>query len=119
MTPQALVHGLVWSDSMNSILALALGFAIAGLLCSAYQVLTERPPSFRLLQRPDRNLALAAVPFLLFAAPAIIVQAILRAGERSSGFGFAMLATILAGFWSLMSGTIVVMALKATGSLVA
>jgi len=118
MSPQALIHGLVWSDSMNSVLALAIGFAVAGLLCSAYRVLTEQSPSFRLLERPKRNQALAAVPFLLFAAPAIIIRATIQAGERS-GFGFAMMAAILAGFWSLMSGTIVVMALKATGGLVA
>lgn len=118
MTPQALIHGLVWSDSLNSFLALALGFAVAGLLCSAYQVMTERAPSFSLLEASERNQALAAIPFLLFAAPAIIVRVIVRAG-RGSGFGFAMLATVLAGFWSLMSGTLVIMALKATGGLVA
>ena len=39
-----------------------------------------------------------------------------REGARPSvmSFGFAMLATILAGLWSLMSGTVVVMALEAS-----
>ena len=37
-------------------------------------------------------------------------------GARIEGrsFGFAMLATVLAGLWSLMSGTVVVMALEAS-----
>ena len=34
-------------------------------------------------------------------------------------FGFAALAAVVAGFWSLMSGTVVVMALQAIGHLVA
>jgi len=42
-------------------------------------------------------------------------------GRRVEGrnFGFAALAAVVAGFWSLMSGTVVVMALKAIGHLVA
>ena len=37
-------------------------------------------------------------------------------GRRIEGrhFGFVMLATVVAGFWSLMSGTVVVMALEAS-----
>jgi hypothetical protein len=34
-------------------------------------------------------------------------------------FGFAMIATVLAGLWSLMSGTIVVMVLQALGRAIA
>ncbi len=120
MSPEALVYGLVWSNSLNSLLALALGFGLAGLLSSGYQVLNERPASFRLLERAERRQALAALPFLMFAAPFIIVNAILRASRAGGGgFGFAMLATVLAGFWSLMSGTLVVMALQAAGRMVA
>jgi hypothetical protein len=120
MSPEALVQGLVWSSPTSSLLALALGFAVAGLLASGYQVMTERPASFRLLEQGERNRALAAVPFLMFAAPFIIVNATVRMGRIGrSGFGFAMLATIVAGFWSLMSGTVVCMALQAAGKLVA
>src|SRR5204863_1997097 len=36
--------------------------------------LTMQPPSFRLLHEAERNRALAAVPFLVFAAPFIIVR---------------------------------------------
>jgi hypothetical protein len=120
MSPEALVFALVWSNSMHSLLALAIGFAVAGLLSSGYQLLTMEPASFSLLQQGERNQALAAVPFLLFAAPFIIIRNTIRAARGSGGnFGFAMMAALVAGFWSLMSGTIVVMAFEAFGRLVA
>jgi len=120
MTPEALVFALVWSDSARSLLDLAIGFAVAGLLCSGYQLLTLQPASFRLLHEPERNRALVAVPFLLFAAPFIIVRNTVR-GARIEGrnFGFATLAAFLAGFWSLMSGSVVAMAVETIGRLVA
>jgi hypothetical protein len=93
-----------------------LGFAFAGLCASGYQFLTRRPASFRLLQNGPHPSVLAAVPFLVFAAPFIIMRNTMRArrlvGRR---FEFVMVATILAGFWSLMSGTVVVMTLHAIG----
>jgi hypothetical protein len=54
------------------------------------------------------------LPFLVFAAPFIIMRNTIR-GRRIERrrFEFVMLATIFAGFWSLMSGTVVVMALEA------
>jgi hypothetical protein len=120
MSPEALVFGLVWSQSMQSLLALAIGFAVAGLLSSGYQMLTLQPASFRLLHEGERRQALAAVPFLLFAAPFIIIRNTIRASQLGGGgFGFAAIAALVAGFWSLMSGTIVVMALTSVGRLVA
>ena len=103
-------------DQIESFLALVLGFAFAGLCATGYQYLTKRPASFRLLQRGPAPSTFAAVPFLIFAAPFIIMRNTLRArrlvGRR---FEFVMLATILAGFWSMMSGTVMVMALHALG----
>jgi uncharacterized protein DUF6949 len=120
MTPEGLVLALFWSDSARSLLDLAIGFAVAGMLCTGYQVLTMQPPSFRLLQEAERNHALAAVPFLIFAAPYLIVRNTIR-GRIVEGrnFGFAAIAALVAGFWSLMSGTVVVMVLQAIGQLVA
>ena len=117
MTPEDLVLALFWSDSMRSLMALGIGFAVAGLLSSGYQLLTLQPPSFNLLQEAERRRALAAVPFLVFAAPFIIVRNTVR-GRRTEGrnFGFAALAAVVAGFWSLMSGTVVVMAIAALQS---
>ena len=105
-------------DQIDSLLALLLGFAFAGLCATGYQFLTKRPASFRLLRRSPRPSTLAAVPFLVFAAPFIIMRNTLRArrlvGRR---FEYVMLSTILAGFWSMMSGTVVVMALHLLGLL--
>src|ERR1700749_2993588 len=58
---------MVSPESLQSFLALAFGFAFAGLLASAYQLVTERPAGFGLLQRGSRFLTFAAVPFLAFA----------------------------------------------------
>jgi len=101
-------------DALESFLSLALGFAVAGLVSAAYQAVAARPASFRLLHEASRPLALAAVPLLVFAAPFIIMRNTMR-GRRIEGrrFEFVMLATILAGIWSLMSGTAVVTALRA------
>lgn len=105
-------------DQIDSLLALLLGFAFAGLCATGYQLLTKRPASFRLLKRGPGPSAFAAVPFLIFAAPFIIMRNTLRArrlvGRR---FEFVMLSTILAGFWSMMSGTVVMMALHLVGLL--
>ncbi len=100
-------------DSLQSFLALAFGFAFAGLLASAYQLVTERPAGFGLLQRGSRALTLAAVPFLAFAAPFIIMRNTI-AGRRVERrrFEFVMVATVIAGCWSMLSGTVVVMALQ-------
>jgi hypothetical protein len=103
-------------DTLESFLSLALGFAVAGLISAAYQAITTRPASFRLLNAEARPAALAAVPFLVFAAPFIIMRNTIR-GRRIEGrrFEVVMLATVLAGIWSMMSGTAVVMLLRGLG----
>jgi hypothetical protein len=103
-------------ETLEMFLSLALGFAVAGLISAAYQAITTRPPSFRLLNAEARPAALAAVPFLVFAAPFIIMRNTIR-GRRIEGrrFEFVMLATVLAGIWSMMSGTAVVMVLRGLG----
>jgi hypothetical protein len=105
-------------EQLQSFLALAIGFAVAGLLSTGYQYLTARPASFGLISRSSSLRALAALPLVIFAAPFIIMRNTIRArrivGRR---FEFVMLSTILAGFWSLMSGTVVVMMLQRVGHL--
>lgn len=113
MSPEALVLALLWSDSARSLMALALGFAVAGMLSNGYQLYTEKPASFRLLEVSERSQALAAVPFLVFAAPFIIMRNTIRGARiEKRNFGFAMMATLVSGLWSLMSGTMVVMMLE-------
>ena len=120
MSPEALVFGLVWAHSLQSLMSLAIGFAVAGAIANGYQFFTAQPASFRLMVSTSRNEALAALPLLIFAAPFIIMRNTVRGRSiEKRSFGFAMMATMLAGFWSLMSGTIVVMTLEKIGLIVA
>ena len=58
----------------------------------------------------------AAVPFLVFAAPFIIMRNTLRGARiERRRFEFVMMATVIAGFWSMMSGTFFLMTLRAAG----
>jgi uncharacterized protein DUF6949 len=106
-------------ESLQSFLAEALGFAVAGLVSTLYQLLTHRPASFHLLGG-GAAAATLAVPFLAFAAPFIIMRNTLRGPrlERRQ-FEYVMLATVAASFWSMLSGTVVEMALEALERLIA
>jgi hypothetical protein len=105
-------------EALQSFLALAIGFSFAGVISTGYQLASARPASFRMLARGPSPLAIAAVPFLVFAAPFLIIRTIIRAGmAEPQSFGLVMLATVLAGIWSLMSGTVLVMAYQALGVL--
>jgi hypothetical protein len=105
-------------DVLNSLLSLCLGFAVAGALASGYQALLQRPAGFGLLQQGAAPKTFAAVPFLVFAAPFIIMRNTLRGRQiERRRLEFVMMATVIAGFWSLMSGTFVVMTLQAIGLL--
>jgi hypothetical protein len=96
------------------LLALALGFAVAGLCCSAYRLATHRLPSISLLSHGPRLSAFAALALLIVAAPFLIMRSILLGGgEALDRFQVVFLATLLAGFWSLMSGLALMMTLQA------
>jgi hypothetical protein len=105
------------SDHIEALFALAIGFAIAGTMATGYQLITGRPASFGLLHSGPRPQTFAAIPLLAFAAPFIIIRNTVR-GCRVEGRGFslAMAATLVAGAWSLMSGTVVLMAFTALGA---
>jgi hypothetical protein len=108
------------SGSIESFLALALGFAVAGLVSTGYQLFARRPPSFHLLGGGPRPATFAAVPLLAFAAPFIIMRNILRRSRIDRRhFEFVALATVAACFWSMMSGTLVVMMVQAIERLLA
>ena len=106
--PRCRVFVLMAPEAIVSLLTLALGFGVAGLLASIYQLLTERQPSFALLRMSEQASPFVTIPFLMFTAPFIIMRNTLRGSHVEDGsFGFAMLATMVAGFWSLLSGTLV------------
>jgi len=101
-------------DVIESLFAVAIGFAVAGLCTSGYRLIGLHLPSFRMLGAGPMAGRLAAVPLLIFSAPYLIMRNTLR-GRRLEGRRgeFVMIATVIAGLWSLMSGTVVVMALQA------
>jgi predicted phage tail protein len=105
-------------QSVQQFLALAIGFAVAGAISTGYQLVTQRPVSFRLLEQGAHASTFAAVPMLVFAAPFIIMRNTLR-GRRIEGrrFEFVMIATVIAGVWSIFSGTVVVMMLEQVSQL--
>lgn len=107
-------------EQAESFLALLIGFAVAGLISTGYQLVTQRPASFRLLEQGPHPSTFAAIPFLVFAAPFIIMRNTIR-GRRIERrrFEFVMVATVIAGIWSLMSGTVVVLAFEQIARLVA
>jgi len=106
-------------ESVQMLLAVALGFAIAGLCSSAYQLATDRLPTFGMISTGPSAAAVAAVPLLMLSAPFLIMRNTLLARKQEGRrFEFVFLATVIAGFWSLMSGLVIVASLEACGLLV-
>lgn len=103
-------------EALNSFLILSFGFAFAGVLGTGYQLFTAQPPSFLILGDGARPRAVASVVFLVFAAPFIIMRNTIR-GRRIErrNFFYAMIATVVAGLWALLSGNMLVMAMRALG----
>ena len=107
-------------ESVQNLFALALGFAVAGMCCSGYRLFTSRLPSFGLLSTGPSASAIAAVPLLMLSAPFLIMRnTLLGRAQEGRRFEFVFLATLIAGFWSLMSGLVLVMTLQACGLLAA
>ena len=106
-------------EALNTFFSICIGFALAGALVNGYQALAQRPAGFGLLQDGVAPKTFAAVPFLVFAAPFIIMRTTVR-GIRveSRRVEFVMMATVIASFWSMMSGTFFLMTLRAAGILV-
>ncbi len=100
-------------ETIDSFFSLAIGFAVAGMCASGYRVFSAHFPSFRLLEVGPVAARFAAIPLLMFSAPFIIMRNTSRGrqieGRRTE---VVMLATVIAGLWSLMSGTVVVLALQ-------
>jgi hypothetical protein len=101
-------------QTIEQFFALAWGFAVAGLCASGYRVFASHFPSFRQLEAGPMAARFAAIPLLMFSAPYIIMRNTLR-GRRIEKRrpDLVMVATVIAGLWSLMSGTVVVLALQA------
>ena len=102
------------AEALQGFLALAIGFSFAAAMSTGYQLAVSRPPSFQMLSKGPSASAFAAVPFLVFAAPFLIVRLLVRAGLAGpQEFGPVMVATMFAGIWSLISGTVLILMFQA------
>src|SRR5271169_5947469 len=110
----AVVPLAISPETVESFFSLAIGFAVAGMCASGYRLFMRHFPSFRLLEVGPVPARFAAIPLLMFSAPFIIMRNTIR-GRRIEGrrTEIVMVATVIAGLWSLMSGTVVVLALQA------
>ena len=103
-------------EVLNSFFAILIGFALAGALTSGFQAFVQRQAGFGLLTENAAPKAVAAVPFLVFAAPFIIMRnTVLGRTVQGRRIEFVAMATIIAGFWSMMSGTFFLMLLETAG----
>ena len=108
------------SESVQMLFALVLGFAVAGMCSSGYRLVTSRLPSFSQLSAGPAPAAFAAIPLLVVSAPFLIMRNTITSAVRDGRrFEIVFMATLIAGFWSLLSGTIVVSSLRALGILLA
>jgi len=107
-------EGAMAPESVHLIFSLAIGFAFAGMLATGYHLVTSRALSFRVLESGPKPATFMAVPLLAFAAPFLIMRNIIR-GHAIEGrsFQLVMAATVVSGLWSLMSGTVAIMAVGA------
>src|SRR5512144_2900052 len=94
-------------ESVQMLFALVFGFAVAGMFSSGYRLVTDRLPSFNQLSNGPATATFAVIPLLVVAAPFLIIRNTIL-GQRGRRFEFVFLATLIAGFWSLMSGLVLV-----------
>lgn len=93
--------------TMDSLLALVLGFGFAGLLASGFELFFEQRASFSLLQAGGLA-ALASVPLVVFTAPFLILRNTVRGRQiEHRPIQFVILASMIAAIWSLVSGHVV------------
>jgi hypothetical protein len=95
-------------EAIQAFQALLIGFAFAGLVASAFELFTAREASFHLLETGGL-LAVASVPVIVFSAPFIILRNTIM-GRQIEGrpIPFVAIATVIAGFWSLACGQVVI-----------
>jgi hypothetical protein len=92
---------------LDAFKALLFGFAVSGFLASAYQYLTNKPPSFNLLQQGGWSAAMS-LPLVIATAPFIILRNTVRGRrfERRSMVS-VWLATVIACVWSMAAGRVI------------
>jgi len=86
---------------------IAVGFVAAGLISSAYQLVTNRQVAFELLYQRNAA-AILGVLTLVIAGPAVIMRNAIRARlvEKRAGHWLA-LSTVLSAGWSFFQGVFI------------
>jgi hypothetical protein len=92
-------------STIDALGALAVGFAFAGLVASAFEMLVRRPLGLATLQTGDLAAA-ASVPVLVFSAPLVMIRNVVRRGRRLT-IPAVVAITALSGFWSMACGRLV------------
>jgi hypothetical protein len=89
---------------IESFEAIIIGFALAGVTASAFQMVAQKPLSFRMLHGTGAITAFF-VPLIAVSAPVIILRNSVR-GRRYEKRSVHMvaIATIIACFWSMIFG---------------
>jgi hypothetical protein len=111
-----IVLSLIRPEALDAFQAIIVGVASAGVLATGFEAATDRRASFAMLESGDAR-ALASVPLLVFTAPFIILRNTVR-GRRFERrqVGAVAAATVVAAFWGLACGRIVLDVLAYIGA---
>ncbi len=89
---------------LDAFLAIALGFAFAGLIAAVYRAFRHEHVQFELLLTGGSR-TVAAIPLLAAAGPAVIMRNTLRGRKyERRQVHFVAIATALASLWSMAIG---------------
>jgi hypothetical protein len=95
---------LLSPSQADAFMAIALGFAFAGLIASLYRAWRNEPVQFELLLTGG-GATFAAIPLLVAAGPAVIMRNTLRGRKyEKRKVHFVAIATALASLWSMAIG---------------
>ncbi len=95
------------SDKLFLVCIMALGFALSGFIVAMYRALYNRPAAFDLLYLGGTR-ALAAVPFVFLAGPALVMAPLFRPQKYLRGsVVYAMLLSMFATLWAFACGRLV------------
>lgn len=97
-------NSLFTQQQLDAFLAIALGFAFAGLIAALYRAWRNEPVQFELLLTGG-GATVAAIPLLVATGPAVIMRNTIR-GRRYERrkVHFVAIATALASLWSMVIG---------------
>lgn len=91
-------------QQLDAFLAIALGFAFAGLIAALYRAWRNEPVQFELLLIGGGS-TVAAIPLLVATGPAVIMRNTLRGRKyERRKVHFVAIATALASLWSMVIG---------------